>query len=217
MPQQAAVNLADDADAASTLAPTKRDDTLGPIATADPSATLLPTATLIPSGQTPAGQTSPEGKAASGQTPAGPLLASGVASKSSANNSRYAIVKLHAKGGLGLVSMATDRELTRTVALKEIQYQYANDSDARARFVREAEITGRLEHPGIVPVYGFGVAADGRPYYAMRFIQGRSLKDAIDDFQLLPAGSTERSLKFRDCCAVSLMFVTPLNTPTHSA
>ena len=44
----------------------------------------------------------------------------------------------------------------------------------------EAEITGRLEHPGIVPVYGLGHYADGRPFYAMRFIRGDSLKEAID-------------------------------------
>ena len=48
---------------------------------------------------------------------------------------------------------------------------------ARVRFVREAEITGRLEHPGIVPVYGLGEFADGRPEYAMRFIEGESLRD----------------------------------------
>src|SRR5262249_23599597 len=43
----------------------------------------------------------------------------------------------------------------------------------------EAEITGRLEHPGVVPVYGLGTYASGRPYYAMRFIKGESLEEAI--------------------------------------
>jgi len=46
---------------------------------------------------------------------------------------------------------------------------------SRQRFLLEAEITGGLEHPGIVPVYGLGTYADGRPYYAMRFIKGDSL------------------------------------------
>ena len=50
------------------------------------------------------------------------------------------------------------------------------------RFLLEAEVTGGLEHPGIVPVYGLGTYADGRPYYAMRFIRGESLKEAIDQF-----------------------------------
>ena len=53
---------------------------------------------------------------------------------------------------------------------------------AAQRFLLEAEITGGLEHPGIVPVYGLGTYADGRPYYAMRFIRGDSLKEAIDRF-----------------------------------
>ena len=48
--------------------------------------------------------------------------------------------------------------------------------------MQEAEITGKLEHPGIIPVYGLGHDAGGRPFYAMRFIQGDSLKEAIAAF-----------------------------------
>jgi WD40 repeat protein/tRNA A-37 threonylcarbamoyl transferase component Bud32 len=96
--------------------------------------------------------------------------------------SRFRILRLHAKGGLGLVSVAYDEELHREVALKEIQECHADDQESRARFLVEAEITGRLEHPGIVPVYALGRYADGRPFYAMRFIKGDSLKDAIDRF-----------------------------------
>jgi len=54
------------------------------------------------------------------------------------------------------------------VALKEIQERYADQPDARARFLREAEITGKLEHPGIVPVYGLGSDAGGRPCPVVR-------------------------------------------------
>jgi len=68
------------------------------------------------------------------------------------------------------------------VALKEIQAQFADDPRHRARFEFEAEVTGGLEHPGIVPVYGLGHTPDGRPFYAMRFIKGNSLKDAIRRF-----------------------------------
>jgi tetratricopeptide (TPR) repeat protein/tRNA A-37 threonylcarbamoyl transferase component Bud32 len=88
----------------------------------------------------------------------------------------------HAAGGLGEVHVAEDCELHREVALKRIREEYADDPDSRHRFLREAEITGGLEHPGIVPVYGMGQYADGRPYYAMRFIKGDSLKQAIDGF-----------------------------------
>src|SRR5262249_23664929 len=65
---------------------------------------------------------------------------------------------------------------------KEIQERYADHADSRARFLREAEITGHLEHPGVVPIYGLGAYADGRPYYAMRFIHGESLQEAIARF-----------------------------------
>jgi hypothetical protein len=98
---------------------------------------------------------------------------------SPASDIRYRKVRDYAKGGLGVVSVARDEELNREVALKEIQDRFADDHDKRARFVLEAEITGGLEHPGIVPVYGLGHYDDGRPYYAMRFIRGDSLKEAI--------------------------------------
>src|SRR5262249_35291245 len=92
---------------------------------------------------------------------------------------RYRILRPHAKGGLGQVFVAKDQELNREVALKEIQAQHAHDPGCQARFVLEAEITAGLEHPGIVPVYGFGCYGDGRPFYAMRFIKGDSLRKAI--------------------------------------
>ncbi len=95
---------------------------------------------------------------------------------------RFRILRPHAKGGLGIVFVAQDEELRREVALKEIQNQHADRGDSRARFLLEAEITGGLEHPGIVPVYGLGTYDDGRPYYAMRFIRGDSLKEAIGRF-----------------------------------
>src|SRR5262249_21769151 len=56
------------------------------------------------------------------------------------------------------------------------------------RFVKEAEITGKLEHPGVVPVYGLGRHADGRPFYAMRLIKGETLKEAIARFHGTPGG-----------------------------
>jgi serine/threonine-protein kinase len=94
----------------------------------------------------------------------------------------YEILRPHARGGLGEVFVARDPQLGREVALKEIHAEHAHHPGHRSRFLREAEITGRLEHPGIVPVYGLGQYADGRPFYAMRFIKGDSLKDAIAAF-----------------------------------
>ena len=103
---------------------------------------------------------------------------------------RYEIIRPHAKGGLGEVFVARDRELNRDVALKEMQAKCLGDVGSRARFVLEAEVTGGLEHPGIVPVYGAGKHQDGRPFYAMRFIRGESLKSAIDEFHAAAAGDS---------------------------
>ena len=95
---------------------------------------------------------------------------------------RFRILRAYAKGGLGMVSVALDEELHREVAFKEILRADADNATSRERFVAEAEITGGLEHPGIVPVYGLGQYADGRPFYAMRFIRGDSLKTALEAY-----------------------------------
>jgi serine/threonine protein kinase len=95
---------------------------------------------------------------------------------------RFRVLRIHEKGGVGQVSVAIDEELQREVALKELQDFHADDPASRERFVMEAEITGRLEHPGIVPVYGLGFHPDGRPFYAMRFIQGETLRETVRRF-----------------------------------
>ncbi len=109
---------------------------------------------------------------------------------------RFRILRPHARGGLGEISVAEDTELHREVALKQIRDPYSKDSASRARFMVEAEVTGQLEHPGIVPVHSLGQDKQGRPFYVMRFIRGNSLKDAIHDFHSKPAASdTERRLQ----------------------
>jgi len=95
---------------------------------------------------------------------------------------RFHVLRPLDHGGLGAVFVAFDEELHREVALKQILEEHANDPTSRARFLLEAEITGRLEHPGIVPVYGLGAHADGRPFYAMRLVKGDSLKEVADRF-----------------------------------
>jgi hypothetical protein len=113
---------------------------------------------------------------------------------------RFRVLRPHAKGGLGAVFVALDAELHREVALKQILDKHADDPVSRQRFLLEAEVTGGLEHPGIVPVYGLGTYGDGRPYYAMRFIRGDSLKEAIDRFHAdepLKQDAGHRSLELR--------------------
>jgi serine/threonine protein kinase len=111
-------------------------------------------------------------------------------------SSRFTIVNSHAKGGLGEVFLARDNELDREVAIKEIQTKFASNQEARVRFEFEACITGGLEHPGVVPVYAYGKYPDGRPFYAMRFIKGRSMKDEVIDYhQKIDAGASDNALR----------------------
>ncbi len=114
---------------------------------------------------------------------------------------RFQIVRLHAQGGLGEVYVAVDTELNREVALKQIRSRMADHMPDRRRFVFEAEVTGSLEHPGIVPVYSLGQEqGTGRPFYAMRLIRGDSLKDAIAAYHTDEAKNvdpSERSLQLR--------------------
>ncbi|MCA9052583.1 MAG: serine/threonine protein kinase [Planctomycetaceae bacterium] len=91
----------------------------------------------------------------------------------------YRVNNLHAAGGLGEVYLAHDPDLQRDVAIKTLKEICRKFPDRKARFLREARITGQLEHPGIVPVYSLGSTEDGQPLYAMRFIRGESLDDRI--------------------------------------
>jgi serine/threonine-protein kinase len=119
---------------------------------------------------------------------------------STSDGRRFRVLRPHARGGLGVVFVALDEELHREVALKQILDDHADDPASRQRFLVEAEITGGLEHPGIVPVYGLGSHGDGRPYYAMRFIKGDSLKEAIEHFHAaadLTRDPGRRSLELR--------------------
>jgi eukaryotic-like serine/threonine-protein kinase len=84
----------------------------------------------------------------------------------------------HARGALGEVFRATDSELHRTVAVKCLQQRYESDSGSRQRFLLEAEVTARLEHPGVVPVYALFAGAN-RLAYSMRFVEGKTFAEEI--------------------------------------
>ena len=87
---------------------------------------------------------------------AGPAPPPTVAGAMNTAGRRYQVLRPHGKGGLGEVFVALDQELRREVALKEIRPEHADDPHSRGRFLREAEITDKLEHPGVVPVHGLG-------------------------------------------------------------
>ncbi len=103
---------------------------------------------------------------------------------------RYELIGEHARGGLGRIVRAVDKRLGRTVAVKEL---LTHEDAHEARFMREALITARLEHPGIVPVHEAGRWPNGDPYYVMKLVEGRTLKELIaerasmrDRLELLP-------------------------------
>jgi serine/threonine protein kinase len=89
---------------------------------------------------------------------------------------------LHASGGMGDVWLAADRQNHRKIAVKVVQHRFHGNLEAEKRFLREAEITSLLDHPGIAPMFGIGRLNDGRPYYAMRYIEGESLHEWLRRF-----------------------------------
>ena len=91
-------------------------------------------------------------------------------------------LNLHDRGGLGVVYKAKDEELHRDVAVKFLNLNVAQSEEYRQRFLQEAEITGRLDHPGVVPVYASGESGDQQPFYVMRFIGGDTYDDVIRSY-----------------------------------
>jgi tetratricopeptide (TPR) repeat protein/tRNA A-37 threonylcarbamoyl transferase component Bud32 len=163
----------------------------------DPIPTLNTSTPARPVPQhTPDTGTPPPGSFATNDGTSGPS----VAPPTRPATARYRRLRPLGKGGLGEVHVALDEELNREVALKEIQAQHLGTPATVGRFLLEAEVTGRLEHPGVVPVYGLGAHSDGRPFYAMRLIKGESFKDAIAQFHETDKPGRdpgERSLAFR--------------------
>ncbi|MBT3219522.1 MAG: SUMF1/EgtB/PvdO family nonheme iron enzyme [Proteobacteria bacterium] len=92
-------------------------------------------------------------------------------------------------GGMGEVRRVLDRDLNRTVAMKIISAKALEGKNALARFIREAQATAQLQHPGIAPVHELGQLDDGRFYFTMREIKGRTFKNIIDE---LHWGRSER-------------------------
>jgi WD40 repeat protein len=111
--------------------------------------------------------------------------------------SRYRIRELLARGGMGEVHLAWDVQLEREVALKTLRPEIHDDAFAE-RLEFEARVSGQLEHPNIVPVHDAGIGADGRPYYTMRRIRGRSLAELVAEGKL--PGAVERLDVFRKVC-----------------
>jgi tetratricopeptide (TPR) repeat protein len=94
---------------------------------------------------------------------------------------RYDLVQEVGHGGIGVVYRGRDGLLGRELAVKVLQETYADKPEARRRLAEEARITGRLQHPGVVPVHDLGHLPDGRPYFAMKLVRGRTLAALLAD------------------------------------
>jgi serine/threonine protein kinase/tetratricopeptide (TPR) repeat protein len=109
---------------------------------------------------------------------------------------RYRLIDNFAHGGLGNIWLAEDTVIHRQVAFKELLPKALKNRVVVERFLEEAQITGQLEHPGIVPIYDVGYQENGTPFYAMKLVRGRNMEDAIEEMHRLPRDSSERQLAF---------------------
>ena len=91
----------------------------------------------------------------------------------------YAVTDIHARGGMGMVLRARDANIRRTVAMKVILPEKQRSEKNMLRFIEEAQVTGQLEHPGIVPIYELGVNAQGQVFYTMKLVKGATLKEVL--------------------------------------
>jgi tetratricopeptide (TPR) repeat protein len=92
---------------------------------------------------------------------------------------RYRIGRLLARGGMGEVHRVHDLDFDRPLAMKVLQARYGDDAALQERFLREARLTGQLQHPGIPPVQELGQLPDGRPYFIMKLVKGHDLQAAL--------------------------------------
>src|SRR5262245_3371751 len=131
---------------------------------------LAPTLLRVDSGEMP---TQPGGAAA--QAGSGPRAAP-PAVHDEAFAARYALGKLLGEGGMGEVRTCRDQRIGRDVAIKVIRGELSQIESALARFEREAQVQGQLEHPSIVPVYDLGAGPQGA-YFTMKRVRGRTLEE----------------------------------------
>jgi serine/threonine-protein kinase len=97
------------------------------------------------------------------------------------DDSRYQVHGEIARGGVGVIYRGRDKDLNRDVALKVLKADHADNPDVVQRFIEEAQVGGQLQHPGIVPIYGMGLQPDGRAYFAMKLIKGRTLSALLEN------------------------------------
>ena len=123
------------------------------------------------------------------------------AERDSTPGPRYRTEGFHKRGGIGQVWRVFDAHLLRTVALKELRDDRVENRRLVHRFLREAQVTSQLQHPNIVPVHDLARGPDGRVFYTMKFVEGRTLRDAIADYHAARVLGKADPLEFRELIA----------------
>jgi len=109
--------------------------------------------------------------------------------------SRYTLTRVEGEGGYGRVWLAFDPKLKREIALKNLRPEKDTNPEVVQSLIREAQITGQLEHPNIIPIYELEHADDrGKPYYTMRFLRGETLSERIRRYHKRRTAGTEDPL-----------------------
>lgn len=119
---------------------------------------------------------------------------------SAESEERYRVVREHARGGMGRILVAKDEAVGREVALKELLKKAGGSAsgdrssagNVEERFLREARITGQLEHPAIVPVYEIGRRPDGGLFYTMKFVRGRTMAERLSSIRKSQSPAPEK-------------------------
>jgi serine/threonine-protein kinase len=135
-------------------------------------------------------QTQAWGKAPAGRVHADTNLVAEAVEISQA--SRYTEGPVLGTGGMGKVMLARDARIGRDVAVKLLHAERELDPEDRARFLREAQVQGQLEHPSIVPVYDIERKPDGTTFFTMRRVHGRTLQSIIEELKQGDAAATAR-------------------------
>jgi serine/threonine protein kinase/phage FluMu protein Com len=112
--------------------------------------------------------------------------------KGQAQGQRYVLEGEIARGGMGAVLRALDCDIRREVAVKYLLDQA--DAAKKLRFIEEAQITGQLEHPNIVPIHELGIDSQKRLFFSMKMVKGRSLAQVLDLLRKDPAAAREYTL-----------------------
>jgi tetratricopeptide (TPR) repeat protein/tRNA A-37 threonylcarbamoyl transferase component Bud32 len=113
---------------------------------------------------------------------------------------RYRIESEIARGGMGVVLRAHDTRLNRPLAIKVLRERHLDQPDKARRFLEEAQITARLQHPGIPPIHEVGTLSDGRPFLAMKLVQGRTLASLLQERPARGAELTRYLAVFEHVC-----------------